>query len=76
MATETKANLVKVKSSGQDGYSKGKFDAAMNRKKIESSSKRPIDAKQKSVSTVVTKTEVLISNFFVKLNLLRFVGFY
>ncbi|XWS26341.1 hypothetical protein CRYUN_Cryun26dG0024000 [Craigia yunnanensis] len=58
MATETKANLVKVKSSGQDGSSKGKFDAAMNRKKIESYSKRPIDAKQKSVSTVVTKTEV------------------
>ncbi|XVF35442.1 hypothetical protein REPUB_Repub18cG0146400 [Reevesia pubescens] len=55
MATETKANLVKVKSSGQDGSSKGRFDAAMNKKKIETSSKQPIDAKQKSV---ITKTEV------------------
>ena len=69
MASETKANLVKVKSSGQDGSSKGKFDAAMNRKKIESSCKQPVDAKQKSVSTVTTKTEVPISNFLVKLDL-------
>ncbi|XWS17711.1 hypothetical protein CRYUN_Cryun33cG0090600 [Craigia yunnanensis] len=58
MATETKANLVKVKNSGQDGSSKGKFDTAMNRKRIESSSKHPVNAKQKSVSTVTTKTEV------------------
>ncbi|XVF89180.1 hypothetical protein PTKIN_Ptkin19aG0109200 [Pterospermum kingtungense] len=58
MATETKANIVKVKSSGQDGSSKGKFDAAMNKKKIEITSKRPVDVKQKSVSTVTTKTEV------------------
>ncbi|XP_022731269.1 uncharacterized protein LOC111285884 [Durio zibethinus] len=58
MTTETKANLVKVKTSGQDGSSKGKFDAAVNRKKIEGSSKQPVDSKQKSVSTVITKTEV------------------
>ncbi|XVE71024.1 hypothetical protein DITRI_Ditri10aG0116800 [Diplodiscus trichospermus] len=58
MAPETKANLVKVKTSGQDGSSKGKFDAAMNKKKIESSIKQPGDAKQKSVSTGTTKTEV------------------
>ncbi|XP_022754593.1 uncharacterized protein LOC111302942 isoform X2 [Durio zibethinus] len=38
----------------------------MNRKKIESSSKQLVDAKQKSVSTVTTKTEVPISNFLVK----------
>ncbi|KAK9043955.1 hypothetical protein V6N11_072278 [Hibiscus sabdariffa] len=55
MATETKSNLVKVKSSGQDGSSRAKFDAAINKKKIESSTKQPVDAKQKSV---VTKTEV------------------
>ncbi|KAE8677826.1 carotenoid cleavage dioxygenase 8-like protein B [Hibiscus syriacus] len=54
MATQTKANLVKLNKSGQDGSSKAKFDAAIN-KKIESSSKQPVDAKQK---TVVTKTEV------------------
>ncbi|XP_021277433.1 uncharacterized protein LOC110411550 isoform X2 [Herrania umbratica] len=59
MTTETKSNLVKVKTSGQDGSSKGKFDAAMNRKKTESSSKQPpVDSKKKSVSTVITKTEV------------------
>ncbi|WRX31641.1 hypothetical protein QQP08_024128 [Theobroma cacao] len=59
MTTETRSNLVKVKTSGQDGSSKGKFDAAMNRKKIESSSKQaPVDSKQKSVSTVITKTQV------------------
>ena len=76
MTTETKANLVKVKTSGQDSSSKGKFDAAMNRKKIESSSKQPVNAKHKSVSTVITKVEVPISNFLVKLNLFRSVGFY
>ncbi|XVF48555.1 hypothetical protein PTKIN_Ptkin03bG0199900 [Pterospermum kingtungense] len=58
MVTEAKPNLVKVKSSGQDGALKGKTDSSMNRKKVESSSKRPVDAKQKSVSTVTTKTEV------------------
>ncbi|OMP02109.1 hypothetical protein CCACVL1_02923, partial [Corchorus capsularis] len=55
MATETKSSLVKVKSSGQDGSSKGKVDAAINKRKIESSSKPSVDYKQKSVTT---KTEV------------------
>ncbi|XP_039014602.1 uncharacterized protein LOC120144641 [Hibiscus syriacus] len=54
MAAETKANLVKLKNSGQDGSSKAKFDASINKKKIESSSKQSVDSKQK---TVVTKTE-------------------
>ncbi|KAK8706785.1 hypothetical protein V6N13_057861 [Hibiscus sabdariffa] len=60
MTTETKSNLVKVKQpSGQEGSSKGKFDAAMNKKKLESSSKQQhVDAKQKSFSTVTTKSEV------------------
>ncbi|KAL1094659.1 hypothetical protein V6Z11_D06G107300 [Gossypium hirsutum] len=51
MSTETKANLVKMKPSGQDGSSKGKFDAAMNKRKLESSSKQPVGAKQKSATT-------------------------
>ncbi|XVE97574.1 hypothetical protein REPUB_Repub03eG0031300 [Reevesia pubescens] len=58
MTTETKPNLVKVKTIGQDGSSKGKFDGAVNKKKIESSSKQPVGSKQKSVSTVIAKTEV------------------
>ncbi|KAE8680932.1 carotenoid cleavage dioxygenase 8-like protein B [Hibiscus syriacus] len=55
MATDTKPNLAKVKNSGQDGSSKPKLDASINKKKIESSTKQLVDAKQKSV---VTKTEV------------------
>ncbi|MBA0737686.1 hypothetical protein Gogos_011138 [Gossypium gossypioides] len=55
MATETKTNLVKVKNSGQDGSSKPKFDAVINKKKIETSRKQPVDSKQKSV---ITKAEV------------------
>ncbi|MBA0747690.1 hypothetical protein Gogos_004582 [Gossypium gossypioides] len=51
MSTETKANSVKMKPSGQDGSSKGKFDAAMNKRKLESSSKQPVGAKQKSATT-------------------------
>ncbi|MBA0661990.1 hypothetical protein Goklo_006198 [Gossypium klotzschianum] len=51
MSTETKANLVKMKPSGQAGSSKGKFDAAMNKRKLESSSKQPVGAKQKSATT-------------------------
>ncbi|KAK8505325.1 hypothetical protein V6N11_057654 [Hibiscus sabdariffa] len=60
MTTETKSNLVKLKQpSGQEGSLKGKFDAAMNKKKLESSSKQQhVDAKQKSLSTVTTKSEV------------------
>jgi len=58
MAPETKSNVVKVKPSNQDGSSKGKVDySAINKKKIESSSKQPLNPKQKSVTTV-TKTEV------------------
>ncbi|KAB2077424.1 hypothetical protein E1A91_A06G100100v1 [Gossypium mustelinum] len=51
MRTETKANLVKMKPSGQHGSSKGKFDTAMNKRKLESSSKQPVGAKQKSATT-------------------------
>ncbi|MBA0730771.1 hypothetical protein Golax_023133 [Gossypium laxum] len=40
-----------MKPSGQDGSSKGKFDAAMNKRKLESSSKQPVGAKQKSATT-------------------------
>ncbi|GLT48202.1 hypothetical protein SLA2020_218420 [Shorea laevis] len=58
MATETKAGVVKVKSSGLDGSSKGKVEASVNKKKGESSSKQSVDAKQKSVSIVGTKTGV------------------
>lgn len=57
MATETKSGVVKVKSSNQDGSSKGKFDSSF-KKKGESSSKQLVDSKQKSVSIVTTKTEV------------------
>ncbi|XP_059460342.1 uncharacterized protein LOC132189612 [Corylus avellana] len=58
MATETKSVVVKVKPSNQDGSSKGKVDySAINKKKIESSSKQPVNSKQKSVTTT-TKTEV------------------
>jgi len=58
MATETKSIVVKVKPSNQDGSSKGKVDySAINKKKIESSSKQPVNSKQKSVTTA-TKTEV------------------
>ncbi|GKV03433.1 hypothetical protein SLEP1_g15731 [Rubroshorea leprosula] len=58
MATETKSGVMKVKPSGQDGSSKGKFDASAIKKKGESSSKQPVDSKLKSVSIVSTKTEV------------------
>ncbi|GKV44881.1 hypothetical protein SLEP1_g52019 [Rubroshorea leprosula] len=58
MATETKAGVVKVKSSGLDGSSKGKVEASVSKKKGESSSKQSVDAKQKSVSIVATKTGV------------------
>ncbi|KAE8056607.1 hypothetical protein FH972_013362 [Carpinus fangiana] len=58
MTTEAKSNVVKVKLSNQDGSSKGKVDySAINKKKIESSSKQPVNSKQKSV-TIATKTEV------------------
>lgn len=61
MATETKSIVVKVKPSNQDGSSKGKVDySAINKKKIESSSKQPVNSKQKFVTTA-TKTEVPIS---------------
>lgn len=61
MATETKSNVVKVKPSNQDGSSKGKLDySALNKRKIESSSKQPVNSKHKSVTTA-TKTEVPIS---------------
>ncbi|GLT25469.1 hypothetical protein SLA2020_005950 [Shorea laevis] len=58
MATETKSSVVKVKPSGQDGSSKGKFDASAIKKRGESSSKQLVDSKMKSVSIVATKTEV------------------
>lgn len=58
MATQTKSSAVKVKSSAQDGSSKGKIDSSANRKRIDSSSKQPADSKMKSVT--VTKSEVLI----------------
>ncbi|XP_041020730.1 uncharacterized protein LOC121262349 isoform X2 [Juglans microcarpa x Juglans regia] len=58
MATETKSSVVRVKPSHQDGSSKAKVDSSsVNKKKIESSNKQPVDSKQKSVTTVV-KTEV------------------
>ncbi|KAK4274274.1 hypothetical protein QN277_017522 [Acacia crassicarpa] len=56
MATDTKSTAVKVKSSFQDGSSKGKIDSSSNKKKIDSSSKHPPDSKMKSVT--VTKSEV------------------
>ncbi|KAL1165058.1 hypothetical protein V6Z11_A06G107300 [Gossypium hirsutum] len=40
-----------MKPSGQHGSSKGKFDTAMNKRKLESSSKQPVGAKQKSATT-------------------------
>lgn len=67
MATETKSNVVKLKpSSGnqvgpssRSSASKGKLDSSALKKKIVgSSSKQSADAKQKSVSTTVSKTEV------------------
>lgn len=61
MATGTKAGVVKVKPSGVDGSSKGKVEASVKKKKGEISSKQSVDAKQKSVSIVATKTEVPIS---------------
>ncbi|KAM6559537.1 hypothetical protein CsatA_028776 [Cannabis sativa] len=57
MATETKTAVVKLKSSNQDGSSKGKFDHSINRKKIESSSRQSFDSKPKTITTTV-KTEV------------------
>ncbi|KAA3468229.1 micronuclear linker histone polyprotein [Gossypium australe] len=67
MATETKTNLVKVKNSGQDGSSKPKFDAVINKKKIETSSKQPVDSKQKSV---ITKAEVIYLDLMMEHGLL------
>ncbi|KAK4271426.1 hypothetical protein QN277_020126 [Acacia crassicarpa] len=55
MATDTKSTAVKVKSSFQDGSSKGEIDSSSNKKKIDSSSKHPPDSKMKSVT--VTKSE-------------------
>ncbi|CAL5435570.1 unnamed protein product [Camellia sinensis] len=60
MAAETKATVVKVKPSSQDGSSKPKFDSSLTKKKIsESSIKRPVDSKSKSTTTV-SKTEVKV----------------
>ncbi|GKV44882.1 hypothetical protein SLEP1_g52019 [Rubroshorea leprosula] len=76
MATETKAGVVKVKSSGLDGSSKGKVEASVSKKKGESSSKQSVDAKQKSVSIVATKTGVThlkVSFFSLFLNILDLV---
>ncbi|XP_028802108.1 uncharacterized protein LOC114757275 [Neltuma alba] len=56
MATDTKSTAVKVKSSAQDGSSKGKIDSSSNKKKIDSSSRHQPDSKMKSVT--VTKSEV------------------
>lgn len=58
MSTETKSSVVRMKPGYQDGSSKGKVDSSFaNKRKIEGSSKQPVDSKQKSVTTVV-KTEV------------------
>ncbi|XP_044472418.1 uncharacterized protein LOC123201037 isoform X2 [Mangifera indica] len=59
MATETKASVVKAKSSSnQDGSSKGKIDFT-NKKKIDSSGKhQPPDSKQNRSVSTVTKTEI------------------
>ncbi|XP_038699174.1 uncharacterized protein LOC119996566 [Tripterygium wilfordii] len=52
------ASVVKVKPSNQDGPSKGKVDASVNKKKIESSDKQYlVSCKNKSVATV-SKTEI------------------
>ncbi|KAF3446050.1 hypothetical protein FNV43_RR11228 [Rhamnella rubrinervis] len=48
-------NCVPVRPSNQDGSSRGKVDASLNKKKIESSTKQTVDSKQKSI---VTKSEV------------------
>ncbi|XP_031282148.1 uncharacterized protein LOC116140692 [Pistacia vera] len=57
MATDTKGSVGKVKSSNQDGSSKGKID--VNRKKIDSSGKhQPSDSKQNRSVSTVTKTEI------------------
>ncbi|KAF5743246.1 hypothetical protein HS088_TW09G01312 [Tripterygium wilfordii] len=51
------ASVLKVKPN-QDGPSKGKFDASVNKKKIESSDKQSlVNSRNKSVVTV-TKTEI------------------
>lgn len=65
MASESKQSAVKMKprSSNFDG-SKGKIEASMKVKRIESSIKQKqpvVDSKQKSVSAVTTKTEVWYS---------------
>lgn len=67
MAPETKSTAVKVKvkSSAQDGSSKGKTDSSAIKKKTDSSSKHPPDSKMKSVT--VTKSEVSIFKFGVYL---------
>ncbi|XP_021906466.1 uncharacterized protein LOC110821064 isoform X2 [Carica papaya] len=60
MTAESKSGVVKLKSSGQDGSSKGKGDSSLKEKNLIRSSikQQPADPKVKSVSTVTIKTEV------------------
>lgn len=67
MATENRpSSMGKMKSSNLDGFSKGKVDSSsLNKKKIViTSSKHPIDSKQKSSASAVTKTEVILQSDF------------
>lgn len=57
MATDTKTSVVKVKPRSQDNSSKGKADLSITKKKADSSTKHPVDSKNKSVPTVI-KSEV------------------
>ncbi|KAL6985436.1 hypothetical protein U1Q18_018810 [Sarracenia purpurea var. burkii] len=59
MTSETKSSVVKVKPSGHHGSSSTpKADSSVAKKNAaESSTKRPVDSKSKSITTV-TKTEV------------------
>lgn len=58
MATESKASVGKVRSSNQDGSSKGKPDSSsLNKKKIDISIRQPPKS-----SSALTKTEVPVSN--------------
>ncbi|KAL7164459.1 hypothetical protein ACSBR2_040383 [Camellia fascicularis] len=58
MASDSKSTLMKLKPSTQHGSSKLKFDSSITKKKIvDTSIKRPLDSKSKSISTF-TKSEV------------------
>ncbi|KAL6980104.1 hypothetical protein U1Q18_021754 [Sarracenia purpurea var. burkii] len=59
MASETKSTAMKFKPSSQGGSSKSRLDSSTftKNKILESSSKRPVDSKSRSITTSI-KTEV------------------